>query len=79
MKEMKEILSPSFKDFKIQHSTSIFWKRCLAINSQFCEAVVKAGYLSWEQMVSAACRYRLGATRQGGRSLETRRCHLLAD
>ena len=66
MKEMKEILSPSFKDFKIQHSTSIFWKRCLAINSQFCEAVVKAGYLSWEQMVSAACRYRLGASKLGG-------------
>ena len=66
MKEMKEILSPSFKDFKIQHSTSIFWKRCLAINSQFCEAVVKAGYLSWEQMVSAACRYRLGVSKLGG-------------
>ena len=66
MKEMKEILSPSFKDFKIQHSTSIFWKRFLAINSQFCEAVVKAGYLSWEQMVSAACRYRLGASKLGG-------------
>ena len=66
MKEIKKILSPSLKDFKIQHPTSIFWKRCLAIKSQFCEAVVKAGYLTWEQMVSAACRYRLGATRQGG-------------
>ena len=66
MKEIKEILSPSFKDFKIQHSTSIFWKRCLSIRSQFSEAVVAAGYLTWEQMVSAACRYRLGASKLGG-------------
>ena len=66
MKELKEILSPSFKDFSIQHPTSIFWKRCLSIKSQFCEAVVAAGYLTWEQMVSAACRYRLGASRLGG-------------
>ena len=50
----------------IQHSTSIFWKRCLSIRSQFCEAVVAAGYLTWEQMVSAACRYRLGASKLGG-------------
>ena len=48
------------------HPTEWLWRRCLAINSQFCEAVVKAGYLTLEQMVSAACRYRLGATRQGG-------------
>ena len=48
------------------HPTEWLWRRCLAINSQFCEAVVKAGYLTWEQMVSAACKYRLGATRQGG-------------
>ena len=48
------------------HPTEWLWRRCLAINSQFCEAVVKAGYLTWEQMVSAACRYRLGATRQHG-------------
>ena len=48
------------------HPTELLWRRCLAIDSQFCEAVVKAGYLTWEQMVSAACRYRLGATRQGG-------------
>ena len=48
------------------HPTEWLWRECLSIRSQFCEAVVKAGYLSWEQMVSAACRYRLGATRQGG-------------
>ena len=64
--KLKEILLPSFRDSGIQHPTSILWKRCLSIRSQFCEAVVSAGYLSWEQMVSAACRYRLGASKQGG-------------
>ena len=48
------------------HPTEWLWRECQSIKSQFCEAVVKAGYLTWEQMVSAACRYRLGATRQGG-------------
>ena len=67
---MKEILSPSFKDlrqsFVVRHSSAYLWKNCLSIRSQFCEAVVKAGFLTWEQMVSAVCRYRLGCTRQGG-------------
>ena len=48
------------------HPTEWLWRRCLSIRSQFCEAVVAAGYLSWEQMVSAACRYRLGASKLGG-------------
>ena len=48
------------------HPTEWLWRRCLSIRSQFCEAVVAAGYLSWEQMVSAACRYRLGTSKQGG-------------
>ena len=48
------------------HPTEWLWRECQSIRSQFCEAVVRAGYLTWEQMVSAACRYRLGATRQGG-------------
>ena len=48
------------------HPSEFFWRNCLSINSQFCEAVVSAGYLSWEQMVSAACRYRLGCTKLGG-------------
>ena len=48
------------------HPTEWLWRQCLSIRSQFCEAVVAAGYLSWEQMVSAACRYRLGASRLGG-------------
>ena len=49
-----------------RHPTEWLWRQCLSIRSQFCEAVVAAGYLSWEQMVSAACRYRLGASRRGG-------------
>ena len=63
------ITATSFRDIiasQRHHPTEWLWRRCLAINSQFCEAVVKAGYLTWEQMVSAACRYRLGATRQRG-------------
>ena len=48
------------------HATAWLWREGQSIKSLFCEAVVKAGYLTWEQMVSAACRYRLGATRQGG-------------
>jgi hypothetical protein len=66
------ITTISFKDIRTtmerqrHHPTEWLWRECQSINSQFCEAVVKAGYLTWEQMVSAACRYRLGATRQGG-------------
>lgn len=63
------ITTTSFKSIiasQRHHPSEYLWRRCLSINSQFCEAVVSAGYLSWEQMVSAACRYRLGATRQGG-------------
>ena len=48
------------------HPTEWLWRECQSINSQFCEAVVAAGYLSREQMVSAACRYRLGASNLGG-------------
>ncbi len=40
--------------------------RCLSMDSQFCEAVVSCGYLTQEQMLHAACLYRLGASRQGG-------------
>ena len=63
------ITTTSFKSLIVaqrRHPSDYFWKRCLSIRSQFCEAVVKAGYLSWEQMVSAACRYRLGASKLGG-------------
>ena len=64
--KLKDILSPAFRISKVSHPTAILWQRCLSIRSQFCEAVVSAGYLTWEQMVSAACRYRLGASKLGG-------------
>ena len=49
-----------------RHVTAVMWQRCLSIRSQFCDAVVQSGLLTWEQMVSAACRYCVGATRKGG-------------
>lgn len=45
---------------------SLLWMRCLSADSQFCRAVVANGYLSFEQMVRTAVRYRLGVSRQGG-------------
>ena len=39
----------------------LLWRRSLSINSSFCRAVVSAGYLTWQQMLDAVCRYRLGA------------------
>ena len=39
---------------------------CLSVGNQFCDAVVRAGYLSYEQMFSAACRYCIGASKRGG-------------
>ena len=66
---LSEILSPSFESILkavSKQPTDVLWKRCLSIGSQFCEAVVSAGYLSWEQMVNASCRYCLGCSCQGG-------------
>ena len=62
-------ISTSFQSLIVSqrhHPTEWLWRECLSIKSQFCEAVVQAGYLTWEQMVSAACRYRLGASKLGG-------------
>lgn len=44
----------------------MMWRKSLSINSSFCKAVVAAGYLTWPQMLDAVCRYRLGATLNGG-------------
>lgn len=43
----------------------VMWRKSLTINSSFCRALVQSGYLSWQQMVDAVCRYRLGADRKG--------------
>ena len=41
------------------------WRKSLSINSSFCKALVSTGYLTWQQMLDAVCRYRLGADRLG--------------
>ena len=67
--KVKDILTPSFTTLQQQqhhHPTERVWQRCLSIRNQFCEAVVRAGFLSWEQMVNAACRYCIGASKLGG-------------
>ena len=45
---------------------SPMWRRALSVESQFCKAVVANGCLTERQMLRAAARYRLGATRSGG-------------
>ena len=43
-----------------------FWDPWMSTESMFCQAVVKCGYLTEEQMLRAAERYRLGKSRDGG-------------
>ena len=49
-----------------RHVTAGLWQRNMSIRNQFCDAVVASGLLSWDQMVSAACRYCIGSSRKGG-------------
>lgn len=49
-----------------RHPSAFLWRQSLSIHSDFCRSVVRNGYLSWEQMVSAASRYCLGASLQQG-------------
>ncbi len=42
------------------------WRRALSGDSQFCRAVVAAGYLTRGQMNRAVWQYRLGISKQGG-------------
>ena len=76
--KLYEILTPSLHDVgrELDMKVEVFegrlviiapmWRKALSTESQFCRAVVAAGYLTEEQMLRAAQRYRLGATRQGG-------------
>lgn len=41
-------------------------RRHLCANSTFCQAMVRQGYLTWEEMHHAARRYQLGMARDGG-------------
>ena len=60
MKEIKEITSA------ICPLPSDIVQRSLSVDSVFCQSVVSAGYLSQGQIVSAANRYRLGSSKEGG-------------
>ena len=63
---MKETLARIRSTPLYRHPSAFMWQQCLSINNQFCDAVVRAGYLSYEQMFSAACRYCIGASKLGG-------------
>ena len=43
-----------------------FWMPWLSTDTAFCRALVSCGYLTEEQMLSAADRYHLGRSRDGG-------------
>ena len=59
--KLKDILSPSIKDY-LRPQKSIVEVRT---DSDFCETAVSQGWLTTEQMTSAAERYRLGRSRSG--------------
>jgi hypothetical protein len=72
--KLKDGISFSFKDELARigstplrsHPSAFFWQKSLSIDNQFCNAVVRAGYLSWEQMLNASCRYCIGASKKHG-------------
>ena len=63
---IKSALAEIHRSPLYRHPSSYMWKNSLSINSQFCDAVVTSGYLTFEQMVNASCRYCLGATKSRG-------------
>lgn len=71
---MEEMSTFSFKKGMAQiessplyrHPSAFFWKKSLSLRNQFCEAVVNVGYLSWDQMIEASCRYCIGSSKLGG-------------
>lgn len=63
---MKETLAQIRAMPLFSHPSAFMWQKSLSVSNQFCEAVVSAGYLSYEQMFNAACRYCIGASKLGG-------------
>lgn len=73
-----EILTPSFKSIGEELGLKVEtfggrlitwaprWRQALSVESEFCKALVSCGYLTERQMLRAALRYRLGATKTGG-------------
>lgn len=49
-----------------QHPSAFLWQNSLSTDNQFCEAVVRAGFLTREQMLHAAARYCIGSSKRGG-------------
>ena len=49
-----------------QHPSAFLWQNSLSTDNQFCEAVVRAGFLTREQMLHAAGRYCIGSSKRGG-------------
>lgn len=76
--KLSEVLTPSFRLLgrELGLKVEVFegrlviiapmWRKAMSTKSQFCHAVVSAGYLTEAQMQRAARRYRLGCTRLGG-------------
>lgn len=76
--KLSEILTPSFKSIgeELGIKVEIFdgrlitwaprWRQALSVESEFCKALVTNGLLTEQQMLQAALRYRLGATKTGG-------------
>ena len=54
------------RDARTQEGKLPLWDAWMSTESVFCRAVVKCGYLTEEQMLKAAERYRLGRSRDGG-------------
>ena len=70
--KMQEIFADTFKALRHElghdrpRDTRPMWQRRLSPDSDFCRAMGGCGYLSEEQMVRAAQRYRLGRSYDGG-------------
>lgn len=53
------------ESFTLYHPRSMV-NSSLSIQSQFCQAILNMGFLTFEQLLDAVCRYRLGASKSGG-------------
>lgn len=53
------------ESFTLYHPRSMV-NSSLSIQSQFCQAILNMGYLTFEQLLNAVYRYRLGASKNGG-------------
>ena len=53
------------ESFTLYHPRSMV-NSTLSRQSHFCQAILNMGYLTFEQLLDAVCRYRLGASKSGG-------------